>query len=85
MALPQFYVDDLIKNAIKEDINYVDVTTDFLIEENAISDAYMVSKDDGVLAGIDIATRVFTLLDEKITFEILKKDGDVIQKGDIIL
>lgn len=85
MALPQFYIDDLIKNTIKEDINYLDVTTDFLIDENATSNAYMISKDDGVLAGINIATRVFTLLDEKITFEILKKDGEEIKKGDIIL
>lgn len=33
MTLPQFYVDDLIKRAITEDINYVDVTTDYLIGE----------------------------------------------------
>ena len=33
MKLPQFYVDDLIKRAILEDINYVDVTTDYLIDD----------------------------------------------------
>ena len=32
MILPQFYVDDLIKNAIKEDINYIDVATDYLLD-----------------------------------------------------
>ena len=36
MILPQFYVDDLIKNAIKEDINYIDVATDYLLDENGV-------------------------------------------------
>ena len=84
MKLPQFYVDDIIKKAITEDINYLDVTTDYLIEEDAVTTAYFVSKDDGVLCGIDIAMRVFELLDEEISFDIQKKDGDYVKKGDII-
>ena len=35
MKLPQFYIDDIIKKAIAEDINYIDVTTDYLIDEDA--------------------------------------------------
>lgn len=50
MKLLQFYVDDLIKRAITEDINYIDSTTDLLIDEDDISEAYFVSKADGVLA-----------------------------------
>lgn len=84
MTLPQFYVDDLIKRAIIEDINYIDVTTDYLVDENDTSAAKFVSKDEGVLAGLDIALRVFTLLDETTTFEVFKHDGDTVQKGDII-
>lgn len=52
MKLLQFYVDDLIKRAITEDINYIDSTTDLLIDEDDISEAYFVSKADGVLAGM---------------------------------
>ena len=48
MKLLQFYVDDLIKRAITEDINYIDSTTDLLIDEDDISEAYFVSKADGV-------------------------------------
>lgn len=59
MILPQFYVDDLIKNAIKEDINYIDVATDYLLDENEESEAIFVAKADGVLCGIDVAMRVF--------------------------
>ena len=84
MKLLQFYVDDLIKRAITEDINYIDSTTDLLIDEDDISEAYFVSKADGVLAGIDVAMRVFTLLDDTIEMNIHFKDGDAIKKGDII-
>ena len=84
MKLLQFYVDDLIKRAITEDINYIDSTTDLLIDEDDISEAYFVSKADGVLAGIDVEMRVFTLLDDTIEMNIHFKDGDAIKKGDVI-
>lgn len=84
MLLPQFYVDDLIKGAIKEDINYIDVTTDYLIPEDSISTAKWISKDEGVVAGLEIAARVFTLLDDTTKVTFYKKDGDTVAKGDII-
>ncbi|MBO5065685.1 MAG: carboxylating nicotinate-nucleotide diphosphorylase [Clostridia bacterium] len=84
MILPQFYVDDLIKNAIKEDINYIDVATDYLLDENEVSEAVFIAKADGVLCGIDVAMRVFRLLDESFTCILHKKDGDEIKKGDLI-
>ena len=52
MELMQFYVDDLIKKALLEDINYIDVTTDYLISDDATTTAKFISKDEGVLAGI---------------------------------
>ena len=82
--LTQFYIDDLIKTAITEDINYLDVTTDYLIDETSETEAYYIAKDSGVVCGLDIALRVFTLLDDTITFETFKKDGDEVAKGDII-
>ena len=85
MKLPQFTIDDVIKRGLAEDINYIDVTTDYLIPENQISTARFVAKDSGVLAGIEVAMRVFTLIDDTVIFELLKKDGDKVSKGDIIL
>lgn len=85
MKLPQFYVDDIIRRGLSEDINYIDVTTDYLIDEEKISSARFVSKDSGVLAGVEIAMRVFELMDPTVTFEVLKKDGDRVEKGDAIL
>lgn len=84
MILPAFYVDDVIKNAIEEDINYIDEATAFVIPEDSVTSARFVSKADGVLCGIEIAARVFTLLDPKVEVELLKKDGDEIKKGDLI-
>ena len=63
MILPLFYVDDIIKRALAEDINYVDVATDYLIPENQRDKAYLLAKQDGVICGLEIAMRVFTMLD----------------------
>ena len=84
MKLPQFYIDDLIKRAISEDINYIDVTTDYLIPDGSVSAARLISKDEGVVAGIEIGMRVFELLDADVTFTIFKKDGEAVKKGNVI-
>ncbi|WP_294408763.1 carboxylating nicotinate-nucleotide diphosphorylase [uncultured Ruminococcus sp.] len=84
MRLMQFQIDDIIKAALLEDINYVDVTTDYLVDEDAVSTAKYVAKDEGILCGIDVAMRVFQLLDENVKTEILIHDGEKVQKGDII-
>ena len=84
MRLPQFYIDDIIKTALKEDINYIDSTTDLLIPEDDISEAYYLAKDSGVLAGAEVAARVFKLLDESIEIKFNFKDGDRVNKGDIL-
>lgn len=84
MRLMQFQIDDIIKAALLEDINYVDVTTDYLVDEDAVSTAKYVAKDEGILCGIDVAMRVFQLLDENVKIEILIHDGEKVQKGDII-
>ena len=66
MKLLQFYVDDIIKTALNEDINYIDSTTDLLIDPDDRSEAYFVAKASGVVAGLDVALRVFELLDSSI-------------------
>lgn len=85
MMLNKFYIDAIIKTAIEEDINYIDVSADMLIPENQRNDSYFMAKDDGVLCGLDCAMRVFTLLDDTFTFTAFKKDGDKVNKGDIIV
>jgi nicotinate-nucleotide pyrophosphorylase (carboxylating) len=79
----QFYIDDIIKTALLEDVNYIDVAADNLLPDNQISTAKFLAKADGVLCGIDVALRVFELLGN---FEMkkYKNDGDALNKGDII-
>lgn len=84
MNLPQFYVDDIITRALKEDINYVDVASDYLIPEGQRDEAYFIAKADGVLCGLSVALRTFELLDDTFEAKIYKQDGDKVQKGDLI-
>ena len=84
MFLMQFQIDDIIKAALLEDINYIDVTTDYLVDDERISTAKYVSKDEGVLCGIDVAMRVFKLLDENAECKIFIHDGEEVKKGDVI-
>lgn len=84
MNLPNFYVDDIIKRALEEDINYVDLATDYLLDDDDISAANFVAKAEGILCGIDIAVRTFTFIDPDIRADIKIKDGGRVNKGDII-
>ena len=84
MNLPQFYIDDIIKRALEEDINYLDVTTDYLVEDSARSEAVFLAKDEGVIAGIEIAARVFKLIDPEVDIRLSARDGDAVKKGDIL-
>ncbi len=84
MMLNKFYVDDLIKRAITEDINYIDLATDYLTSDGSVSKAEFMAKADGTLCGIDVAMRVFELLDDDINTEIFIHDGEKVKYGDII-
>jgi len=81
--LPDFDVDGVIKRALEEDINYIDVTTDLLISSDIRGMARLVAKDEGVLSGIDIAVRVFTMLDSSVNCDVLIKDGEFLKTGDV--
>lgn len=84
MMLPDFYVDEIIKNALSEDINYIDLATDLLISEDDTSAAEFVSKAEGVLAGIECALRTFTFIDSTVKCEIFIRDGEKVSPGDVI-
>lgn len=84
MKLLQCYIDDIIKTALMEDINYIDAAADNLIPPEHISSAYYVAKDTGVVCGIDIAKRVFEIIGGDVKFKILIPDGTLVNKGDVI-
>ena len=84
MLLPQFYVDDIIKTALQEDINYLDTTTDLMIPVTARSTARFMAKAEGVVCGLEVALRVFELLDPTFSYEIRLPEGSRVAYGDII-
>ena len=79
MMLPQFYMDDLIRQAIREDINYIDTSADYLIPPDQMGKARFLAKADGVLCGLSVALRVFELLDPAIRAQRFHADGDTLQ------
>lgn len=84
MKLADFRIDDIIKTALYEDINYIDLATDYLIDDEAMSSASFVAKAEGVLCGIDIALRTFTFIDKDVKTEVRIKDGEQVKAGDVI-
>ena len=79
----QFYVDDIIKTALLEDINYIDQAADNLLGDDQVSTARFIAKAEGVVCGVDVALRVFSLLGD-FKIEKYTNDGDRVKKGDII-
>ncbi|NMB33659.1 MAG: carboxylating nicotinate-nucleotide diphosphorylase [Clostridium sp.] len=77
-------MDKIIMNALKEDIPSGDITTDNIIGENSESEAILIAKDDGVIAGLNVAQRVFLLLDDGIIFKKVAEEGQQVKCGDII-
>ena len=83
--LNKFYVDDLIRTALREDINYIDVTTDFLIPAAQMGEGRLMSKAEGVVCGTEVAARVFELIDPDTSVDILIPDGSAVKYGDDIM
>ncbi|BAH05722.1 carboxylating nicotinate-nucleotide diphosphorylase [Clostridium kluyveri] len=77
-------IDELIKNGLIEDINYGDVTTDNLFHGQEISKGKFIAKEHGIIAGIEVAERVFQILDSSIVFKKYLKDGHEVKRGDTI-
>ena len=84
MQLLQSYIDSVINTALEEDITYVDVTTDYLIAEDAVSTARLIAKEDGMICGLDVAARVFDLVGGGVQFEKNVEEGDLVARGDLI-
>lgn len=73
--------DPLILQALQEDITSEDVTTNAILPKDCQGEAELLCKQDGIIAGLDVFARAFTLLDNKVWFEFFTKDGDEVHKG----
>ena len=76
-------LEDFIKNALSEDIGDGDHTSLACVPANAVSSAQLLIKEDGILAGMDVAKVIFSMVNPQLTLKINKSDGEPISKGDI--
>lgn len=76
--------DKYIQMALEEDINYEDVSTNAVMPNYKKGEVQLICKEDGIVAGLTVFERVFTLLDKdtKVVYNV--KDGDVVQKGTVL-
>ncbi|TES93035.1 MAG: carboxylating nicotinate-nucleotide diphosphorylase [Candidatus Cloacimonadota bacterium] len=74
----------IVKAALKEDIGKGDITTKFTVPSETNALGVVVAKEEGVLAGIQVAKEVFKVVDKKTKITVHKKDGAKFISGDII-
>ena len=78
-------IDKLIDLALEEDINTGDATTESIIPESMNAVATMTAKQEGVISGLEVVKKVFDRFQNDVVFIPYFKDGDFVQKGDVIL
>lgn len=77
-------VDPWIISALKEDITSEDVSTNSVMPHPQAGEVELICKEDGIICGLQVFERVFTLLDEKTTVEFLVQDGAEVHKGQLM-
>jgi len=79
-----FEIDRIIQMALQEDIGSGDITTLSTVPKGTPAQAELVAKEDFCLSGIEVAQRVFTLLDTSVAFDALREDGSLVKRGEVI-
>lgn len=78
-------IEQIIELAFEEDIRNGDITTNTVISKEAIANAAWIAKEEGVVAGLEVAEKVFRKLDDNLEWKPVVSDGDEVSKGDIIV
>lgn len=73
--------DELILNALREDIPWEDVSANSVVNGHARGRVDLICKQDGVIAGLSVFVRTFALLDETAEAELSVQDGDEVKRG----
>ena len=76
-------VDNIIKNALNEDIPFYDISTEYLIDDNSHSKVDLICKENGIISGIEVFSRVFSILGDVKVYPLVS-DGDFIECGNKI-
>ncbi|MBK7096304.1 MAG: carboxylating nicotinate-nucleotide diphosphorylase [Saprospiraceae bacterium] len=78
------YINWFIENGLNEDIGDGDHTSNACIPLTSASSANLIVKDNGIIAGVELAQMIFKHLTKEANFEVYKKDGDIVHYGDIV-
>lgn len=76
--------DELIRMALREDISSEDVSTNAVMPKAQDGEVELISKQDGIICGMDVYERVFKILDESVVVEKYVTDGDEVKKGQLM-
>lgn len=76
--------DDIIRFALREDMNAGDLSTESVCPERREAEVQLIAKAEGVIAGLDVFERAFTLLDPRTSFDARVVDGDAVEPGQLL-
>ena len=77
-------LNGVIRAALKEDMPEGDITSEAVVPPDSLSKAVILAKESGVLAGLDVARRVFEKIDSRINFRKIVEDGREFKAGDVL-
>ncbi|MBQ8562871.1 MAG: carboxylating nicotinate-nucleotide diphosphorylase, partial [Firmicutes bacterium] len=77
-------VDPLILSALKEDITSEDVSANCVMKKAQAGEVDLICKEDGIICGLQVFERIFTLLDDKTRVEFFVEDGEEVKKGQVM-
>ena len=75
---------NIISSALREDIGYGDITSNLCIDSNMMAEAIFLAKNTGIISGIEVVKEVFRQVDENVLVDFQVKNGQRVNKGDII-
>ena len=81
---PKEQIEAIIDLSLTEDLGHGDVTSEILVPPELEGRAVISAKESGIVAGVDIASKVFRRVDPSISFKVLSKDGAAVKDGDKI-
>jgi nicotinate-nucleotide pyrophosphorylase (carboxylating) len=84
MILNTFRLDEILKDALAEDVGNGDITTMSTVGADRMTEGRFIAKEEGVICGIPALLRVFEILDPAVLIEVLVEEGSLLQKGDVI-
>ena len=82
--LNDFIIEEHVKNALKEDIGFWDITSNAIFDDDYIVTARLNSRAEGVLCGINVVKKVYEILNPKVEVKVFINDGEKISKGSLI-